>query len=114
MAIRAVAIASVVISGLMIGTPAASAQSRDTLLNGAAIGSAVGAVAGVAFTHAVRDSDLNVRQYAYGALVFATIGAGIGLGIDAMMSRNAAAPRRLVIAPGAWAGVASVAVNWRW
>ena len=95
-----------------------SAQSRDSLLNGAAIGAGVGAGLGIAFTHAVRDSDLTAGQYAYGALIFGAIGAGAGLGIDALFQRNnvprTAAPRRFFFAPVAWRRVAGASVAWRW
>jgi hypothetical protein len=92
------------------------AQGRDALLNGAVIGAAVGAGAGVAFTHAVRDSDLVFSQYARGALVFGALGAGIGLGVDALLNRAMPDPGRtprVVIAPTVWRGVAVVA-KWRW
>lgn len=45
----------------------------------------VGAWAGVAFTHAVRDSDLAFSQYARGALIFGAI-AGVGVGVDALFN----------------------------
>ncbi len=69
------------------GTVPASTK-RDSLLGGAMIGFAVGAAVGMAFTYAVRDSDLDASQYAYGALVFGGIGAGVGLGIDALFDRG--------------------------
>src|SRR5688500_8810998 len=73
------------------GDRPAYAQGRDSLLNGTVIGAAVGASVGVGFTHAVRDSDLTVGQYASAALVFGAIGAGAGLGVDALFSRHAKA-----------------------
>lgn len=93
----------------------ALAQNRDSLLNGALIGGAIGAGIGVGFTHAVRDSDLTFGQYAYGGLVFGAIGAGAGLGIDALLNRSPrpVAGRSLVIAP-AVGRVNGVAVVWRW
>ena len=93
----------------------ALAQNPDSLLNGAMIGGAIGAGIGVAFTHAVRDSDLTFGQYAYGGLVFGAIGAGAGLGIDALLNRSPRpfAARSLVIAP-AVGRVKGVAVVWRW
>ena len=116
-AARAVVMASLVLATMVIGTREAVAQSRDTLLNGALIGAAAGAAGGVAFTHAVRDSDLSAGQYAYGALVFAGIGAAAGGGLDALMHRTAAGslpPRRVRIAPMVWRGTGQVIVRWRW
>jgi hypothetical protein len=93
----------------------ANAQTRDPLLNGAVVGGAVGAAAGVAFTHAVRDSDLTFGQYARGALVFGAIGVGAGVGVDALLTRGPSANRRpLVIAPTLWRELAGVVVHWRW
>lgn len=96
----------------------ANAQARDGLLNGAVIGAAVGAGVGVAFTHAVRDSDLDAGQYAYGGLVFGAIGAGIGLGVDALLDRalssDGVTPRRVMVAPVARRRGAAVVVRWRW
>ena len=51
----------VLILWVVSGRPA-GAQERDPLLNGAVAGAAVGAAAGIAFTHAVRDSDLVFSQ----------------------------------------------------
>jgi hypothetical protein len=111
-------LAFVVFAALMFGGSQASAQGRDPLLNGTLVGAAVGAGAGVAFTHAVRDSDLGVSQYAYGALVFGAIGAGVGLGVDALLHRASPGPgvppRRVWIAPAVWRDVATVVVKWRW
>jgi hypothetical protein len=96
----------------------ASTRRRDALLNGVVIGTAVGAGIGLAVTHAVRDSDLVFAQYARGALVFAALGAGAGLGIDALLSRVSPvpnlAPRPVSIAPLVWRDGAGVAVGWRW
>jgi drug/metabolite transporter (DMT)-like permease len=96
----------------------ASAQQRDGLGNGAVIGAAIGAGAGVAFTHAVRDSDLTFSQYLRGAVIFGAIGAGAGLAIDALFSRAATpsgvAPRRIVLAPALSRQVRGVTVSWRW
>ena len=107
-----------VFAGLALCQRHAHAQGRDPLLNGTVIGAAVGAAAGVAFTHAVRDSDLEVGQYAYGALVFGAIGAGVGLGVDALLNRRSpapgATPRRVAIAPTVWRNVRGVVVKWRW
>jgi hypothetical protein len=111
-------IASVVVALALWAAPA-SAQSRDSLLNGAIIGGAIGAGIGIGFNHALRDSDLTIGQYAYGAAVYGAIGAGIGLGVDALFSRSSprgttAPPRRLLIAPAVWRNVAHVTVRWRW
>ena len=73
------ALACVVFATLAFGDRQACAQARDSLLNGAGTG--------VALTHAVRDSDLTFGQYAYGALIFGAIGAGVGVGVDALLSR---------------------------
>ena len=103
---------------LLLDVQPAQAQGRDSVLNGTVIGAAVGAGAGVAFVHAVRDSDLVFSQYARGALIFGAMGAGVGLGIDALLNRRTSVPgvtpRRVVIIPTAWRDVAGVAVNWRW
>jgi len=96
----------------------ASAQRRDGLGNGAVIGAAIGAGAGVAFTHAVRDSDLTFSQYLRGAVVFGAIGAGAGLAVDALFSRattpSGVGPRRIVLAPALSRQVRGVTVSWRW
>ena len=110
-------VASVVAVVALTGRPA-RAQGRDGLLNGAVIGAAAGAGAGVAFTYAVRDSDLVFSQYARGALIFGAIGAGVGLGVDALFDRSPGPalgpPRRVSIAPNIWRHVAGVIVKWRW
>jgi hypothetical protein len=104
----------IVVSGL--GESHAYGQGRDSLLNGTVIGAAIGAGAGVALTHAVRDSDLTFSQYAYGALVFGAIGAGAGLGIDALLNRASTPVTRLrvVVVPAVWRNVAGMAVLWKW
>src|SRR5512145_301996 len=85
---HSVALVSVVLLGLTLGSSSpAHAQGRDGLLNGAVIGAVVGAGTGVAFTNAVRDSDLVFSQYARGALIFGAMGAGLGLGVDALLAR---------------------------
>ena len=114
-ATRRVVLAWVVLAVVLSGGRA-SAQGRDSVLNGALIGGAIGAGVGIAFTHAVRDSDLSASQYAYGALVFGAIGAGAGLGIDALIGRSTRqtfAQRRFVFAP-AVGRVRGVAMQWRW
>lgn len=97
------------------GEGRAHAQTRDGLLNGALIGGAIGAAAGIAFTHAVRDSDLVASQYARGGLIFGAMGAALGLGVDALFERVAplSAPRRLRIVPVVWRNRAGLAVTWR-
>lgn len=108
----------VVVAALALGERQTSAQGGDSLLNGAVIGAAVGAGVGVAFTHAVRDSDLVFSQYARGALIFGAIGAGTGVGVDALLNRTSqrpvGTPRRVSIAPAVWRRVAGVVVKWRW
>jgi hypothetical protein len=108
----------VVFVALLAGERQAAAQGRDSLLNGTAIGAGVGAGLGVALTHAVRDSELGFSQYAQGALIFGAIGAGVGLGVDALFHRAAAVPgerpRRVFIAPRIWRDVRGVVVRWRW
>jgi hypothetical protein len=109
-------VAGALLASLVLSPRAASAQNRDSLLNGAVIGGAIGAGIGIAFTHAVRDSDLTAGQYAYGGLVFGAIGAGAGLGVDALLNRSPRpVPARsgLFIAP-AIGRVKGVAVMWRW
>ena len=91
---------------------------RDSLLNGTVIGAAVGAVLGIAFVHAVRDSELDATQYAYGALIFGGIGAGVGLGIDALLDRNSSvvvrSPRRVALSPRVSRRIAGIRVMMRW
>lgn len=81
-------VAVALLSTVLLSQGQASAQNRDSLLNGALIGGAIGAGIGIAFTHAVRDSDLTAGQYASGGLVFGAIGAGAGLGVDALLNRS--------------------------
>jgi len=113
---RRFTVAGALLASLVLSHDHASAQNRDSLLNGAAIGGAIGAGIGIAFTHAVRDSDLTAGQYAYGGLVFGAIGAGAGLGVDALLNRSprpAVTRSGLFIAP-AVGRVNGVAVMWRW
>jgi hypothetical protein len=114
---RCGAVACIVLT-FLVGGGQAYAQGRDSLLNGAVIGAAVGAGAGVAFTHAVRDSDLTFSQYMRGALIFGAIGAGAGIGVDALFNRASPVPgaprRRVLIAPAAWRGLKAVVVQLRW
>ena len=109
-------VACVVTFAVLVSPQSASAQGRDSLVNGAVIGAAAGAGFGVFFAHAVRDSDLTFGQYAYGAVVFGAIGAGIGLGVDALIGRSAkptVSGPRFVFAPtvGRTTGFAA---GWRW
>jgi hypothetical protein len=73
-------LACLVLAALTISERPAHAQGDDSVLNGTIIGAAVGAGLGVAFTHAVRDSDLTFSQYSRSALIFGAMGAGAGLG----------------------------------
>lgn len=113
---RSIALSCIVATALALGGRPLHAQARDGLVNGTIIGAAVGAGAGVAFTHAVRDSDLTAGQYAYGALIFGAIGAGVGLGIDALLNRglSPAAKRKVMITPACGPNAAGVVVKWRW
>lgn len=101
-------------------TRAAVAPSggRDSLLNGTLIGLAVGAACGIAFTYAIRDSDLDAGSYAYGALIFGGIGAGVGLGIDALLDRTPSvavrSPRRVALSPRVSRKAAGIRVIMRW
>ena len=107
-----------VMAALLLSEGQARAQGDDSVANGAIIGAAVGAGVGVAFTHAVRDSDLTFSQYARGALIFGAIGAGAGIGVDALFNRSSQqlprARRPLLIAPAIWRNVAGVVVKMKW
>lgn len=112
---KVLTIASLLVIALVAGQSPAHAQGRDSLVNGTIIGAAVGAGLGVAFTYAVRDSDLTAGQYARGALVFGALGAGIGVGIDALLNRGTTVtPRRILIVPGVRRHGAGVGVIYRW
>jgi hypothetical protein len=115
---RRTATTCLIFAALTFSEVHALAQTPDSLLNGTVIGAAVGAGVGVAFTHSVRDSDLTLGQYAYGALVFGAIGAGAGLGLDALLERRtpgrARPPQRLSIAPTIWRDVKGLSVMWKW
>ena len=93
-------------------------SGRDSLLNGTVTGFAVGAAFGIAFVYAIRDSDLSAGQFAYSALVFGGIGAGVGLGIDALLDRNssvvARSPRRVALSPRVSRRIAGIRVLMRW
>jgi hypothetical protein len=107
-----------VLAAVALGERHAAAQTRDSLVNGTVIGAAVGAGLGVAFTHAVRDSDLTSGQYARGALIFGALGAGIGLGADALLNRTPFSqpqkPRRVLVIPAVWRHVVGVGVKFSW
>jgi hypothetical protein len=102
------------------GTQASGTRSggRDSLLNGTVIGFAVGAALGIAFVYATRDSELDAGQYAYSALIFGGIGAGAGLGIDALFDRNPSvvvrSPRRVALGPRVSRKSAGIRVVMRW
>jgi hypothetical protein len=91
---------------------------RDSLLNGTIIGAAIGAAAGMALAYATSDSVLGFEQYSYAALVFGGMGAGIGLGVDALLNRGASAavgsPRRIGIKTGVTRKAAAIRVTMRW
>ena len=112
------ALLAIALVATMLIASRVDAQTRDPLLNGALIGAAAGAGAGIAFTHAVRDSDLTFSQYARGALIFGAIGAGIGLGVDAALFRRSPGPnhppRRMSIVPAAWRHLGGVTVRLNW
>jgi len=106
-------------AGLEASQPSGQpARVRDSLLNGTVIGLAVGAVSGIAFAYAVRDSDLDAGQYAYSALIFGGIGAGLGAGLDAMLDRSAGvvlrSPRRVAIVPTVSRKITGIRVLTRW
>jgi hypothetical protein len=73
---------SLVLAGFLLGTSPTHAQTRDGLLNGAAIG------------------------------------AGAGLGVDALFSHwspsTATSPKRLVFVPVYDRGSGGIVINWRW
>jgi hypothetical protein len=112
---KALTIASLLVIALLAGHSSAHAQGRDSLANGTIIGAAVGAGLGLAFTHAVRDSDLTAGQYARDAAIFGALGAGIGAGIDALLNRGTTVtPRRILIVPGLRRHRAGIGVVYRW
>ena len=113
--------AAVFLTGVVLiaDAPRAGAQARDGLLNGTVIGAAIGAGAGVAFTHAVRDSDLVFSQYLRGALIGGALGAGLGVGVDALFYRRPGAPaptapRRFRILPAVGRDIRAGALVWSW
>jgi hypothetical protein len=88
------------------------------VLNGTVIGFAAGAALGLAYVHLTRDSDLDAGSYAHGALVIGGLGAAVGLGIDALLSRRPGvagrSPRRLAVGPRLSRKSAGIGVNIRW
>ena len=95
----------------------ATAQSRDSLINGTVAGAAVGAGLGIAFTYAVRDSDLTAGQYARSAVIFGALGAGAGAGLDALLRRTnlpVFTSRRLSLFPSVWPHRTAVVLRWQW
>jgi hypothetical protein len=108
----------VVFAALALGERQAHAQGRDSLLNGTLIGAAVGAGTGIIVTRFTIDTESSFAQYSYGALLCGGVGAGIGLGVDALLNRASPGPgvtrRRVLIVPTVWRDVAGVVVKWRW
>ncbi len=102
----------------ILGAAQTSGSGRDSLVNGTVIGAAVGAAAGMALAYATRDSELGVEQYSYAALVFGGIGAGVGLGVDALLNRAAkvpvGSPRRIAIKTRVSRKAAGVRVSMNW
>lgn len=112
-------------TGPVSASPMAATQAsgpragrRDSLLNGTVIGAAVGAALGIAFVHATRDSELDATQYSYGALIFGGLGAGVGLGVDALLARGSGvvvrSPRRIALNTKVSRKTAGVRVIMRW
>ena len=91
---------------------------RDSLVNGTVIGAAIGAVAGMALVYVTRDSELDAEQYAYGALAFGGIGAGVGVGVDALLNRGTGVPlgssRRIAVKTKVSRKTTGVGVTMRW
>ena len=118
------AVAEAVAAAVSSSTPGATQASgppsggRDSLLNGTVIGAAVGAALGIALVYATRDSELGAEQYAYGALAFGGIGAGVGLGVDALFDRSSSvvvrSPRRVALNPRVSRKTARVRVVMQW
>jgi hypothetical protein len=90
---------------------------RDSLINGTVIGAAIGAVAGMALVYWTSDSE-GADQYAYGALAFGGIGAGVGLGVDALLNRGSGvalgSPRRIAVKTKVSRQASGVHVTMRW
>jgi hypothetical protein len=107
-------------SSSSLATQASGSRSggRDSLLNGTLIGFAVGAALGIAVVHAVRDSELDAGQYTYGALIFGGMGAGVGLGVDALLNHTSGvvvrSPRRVALTTRVSRKAAGIRVAMRW
>jgi hypothetical protein len=90
---------------------------RDSLINGTLIGAAIGAVTGMALVYWTSDSE-GADQYAYGALAFGGIGAGVGLGVDALLNRGpgvaVGTPRRIAVKTKVSRKASGVHVTMRW
>ena len=64
----------------------------------------------------IGERDAQAHAQGRDALLNGAIGAGVGLGVDALLSRAPGpghTPRRVSIAPIAWRNVAAVVVTWR-
>jgi hypothetical protein len=104
-----------VVAVLMLVARPAQAQERDSLVNGALIGGAIGVGSGIAFVHALRDGNLAWTGYRRGAIIFGAIGAGIGIGIDALIyPRTPRTASRLIVAPALSHDTRGAVVTWRW
>ena len=110
--------APVASSSVRVTQTSGARSGRDSLVNGTLIGAAVGAAIGMGLVYATRDSELGVEQYSYAALVFGGIGAGVGLGLDALLNRSAAVPlgssRRIAVRTTMSPKTAGVGVTMRW
>jgi hypothetical protein len=109
---------SVPYSSLGVAQASGSRSGRDSLINGTVIGAVVGAVIGMGIAYATIDSELGVEQYSYAALGFGGIGAGIGLGVDALLNRGSSvavgSPRRIAVKTKVSRKAAGVGVTMRW
>ena len=115
---RLAAITASVPSSSLAAQTSGARSGRDSLVNGTVIGAAVGAVLGMALVYATSDSELGAEQYSYGALAFGGIGAGVGLGIDALLNRSSGvpvgSPRRIAVKTKVSRQTAGVGVTMRW
>ena len=109
--------ASVPSSSTWIAQTSAPRSSRDSLLNGTVIGAAIGAAIGMGLVYVTSDSE-GADQYVYGALLFGGIGAGAGLGVDALLNRRAVvavgSPRRIAVKTKVSRKATGVHVTMRW
>ena len=115
---RPVAVAALVPSPSLGAIQTSGPRSgRDSLINGTLIGAAIGAVAGMALVYWTSDSE-GADQYAYGALAFGGIGAGVGLGVDALLNRSSGvpvgSPRRIAVRTKVSTKTTGVHVTMRW